>query len=134
MVRREIWPFLKGSHISETKEATPTKTGVHAHDINSYLHKFFEPISIEPERLRSPKSVCMHLTSIPTCMNFFGAIPRRNVFCHFITTCIIKTNKEENYMYIVTQHYVNRNKKTKLEHYMILKVKVYIKTHCSVTC
>ena len=27
---REIWPFLKGSNISETEETTPTKTGVHA--------------------------------------------------------------------------------------------------------
>ena len=30
--------------ISETKEATPTKIGVHACDINPYLHEFFEPI------------------------------------------------------------------------------------------
>ena len=44
---REIWLFLKGSHISETEEATPTKTGVHARDINPYLHKFFEPIPID---------------------------------------------------------------------------------------
>ena len=29
----EIWPFLKSSHIFETEEATPTKTGVHARDI-----------------------------------------------------------------------------------------------------
>ena len=41
---REIWPFLKGSHISET--ATPTKIGVHALYINPYLHEFFEPILI----------------------------------------------------------------------------------------
>ena len=45
--KREIWPFLKGSHISETEEATPTKTGVHALDINPYLHEFFEPIPID---------------------------------------------------------------------------------------
>ena len=44
---RETWPFLKGGHISETKEATPTKTGVHADDINPYLHKFFESIQID---------------------------------------------------------------------------------------
>ena len=43
---REIWPFLKGSYISETKQATPTKTGVHARDINLYLHTFFELILI----------------------------------------------------------------------------------------
>ena len=46
-VEREFWPFLKGSHISETKEATPTKTGVHARDINLYLYNFFEPILID---------------------------------------------------------------------------------------
>ena len=45
--KREIWLFLKGSHISETEEATPTKNGVHALDINPYLHKFFEPIPID---------------------------------------------------------------------------------------
>ena len=44
---REIWPFLKGSHISETGETTPTKTGVHELDINPYLHEFFEPIPID---------------------------------------------------------------------------------------
>ena len=44
---REIWLFLKGSHISETGETTPIKTGVHAHDIEPYLHDFFEPIPID---------------------------------------------------------------------------------------
>ena len=44
---RVIWPFLKGSHISDIKEAMPTKTGVHALDINPYLHKFFELILID---------------------------------------------------------------------------------------
>ena len=43
----EIWPFLKGSQISETGEATPTKTGVHARDIDPYLHDFFELIPID---------------------------------------------------------------------------------------
>ena len=31
---REIWPFLKGSHISDTGGVMPTKTGVHAPDID----------------------------------------------------------------------------------------------------
>ena len=85
--KREIWPFLKGSYISETKEATPTKTGVHALDINPYLHEFFELIPIDfffnfmdhklilspkPERPRPPKLVCMYLTLIPTCINFLS--------------------------------------------------------------
>ena len=46
-VEREIWPFLKGSHISEIVETTPTKTGVHACDVDLYLHEFFEPIPID---------------------------------------------------------------------------------------
>ena len=36
--------FLKGSHIYETRRVTPTKTGVHARDIDPYLHELFEPI------------------------------------------------------------------------------------------
>ena len=38
---------FEGSSISETKEVTPTKVGVHACDINPYLHEFFEPIPID---------------------------------------------------------------------------------------
>ena len=44
---REIWPFLKGSHISETGGVTPTKTGVHARGINPYFHEFSELIPID---------------------------------------------------------------------------------------
>ena len=44
MPQREIWPFLKGSHISETEKATPIKTGAHARDINPYLHELSELI------------------------------------------------------------------------------------------
>ena len=47
MVRKGNLAVLKGSNISETREATPTKIGVHACDINPYLHKFFEPIPID---------------------------------------------------------------------------------------
>ena len=32
------------SKISETGEATPTKIGLHAFQVNPYLHEFFEPI------------------------------------------------------------------------------------------
>ena len=35
------------SNISETEETMPTKIGVHACDINPYLHEFFEPIPID---------------------------------------------------------------------------------------
>ena len=34
----------KGTKISETKEATPTKIVLHAFHVNLYLHEFFEPI------------------------------------------------------------------------------------------
>ena len=37
---------FEGSSISETGEAPPTKIGVHAFDINPYLHEFFEPVPI----------------------------------------------------------------------------------------
>ena len=39
--------IFEGSNISETEEATPTKIGVHACDINLYLQESFEPIPID---------------------------------------------------------------------------------------
>ena len=47
MVRNGKLAIFKSSNISETGEATPTKIGVHAFDINPYLHIFFEPIPID---------------------------------------------------------------------------------------
>ena len=47
MVRKGILVVFEGSGISETREVTPTKIGVHACDINPYLHEFFEPIPID---------------------------------------------------------------------------------------
>ena len=44
MVRKGNLAIFESSNISETKEATPTKIGVHACDINPYLHEFFESI------------------------------------------------------------------------------------------
>ena len=44
MVGKENLAVYEGTNISETKEATPTKIGVHACYINPYLHEFFEPI------------------------------------------------------------------------------------------
>ena len=38
---------FESSGISETREVTPTKIGVHALHINPYLHEFFEPIPID---------------------------------------------------------------------------------------
>ena len=47
MVRKGNLAVFESSNISETKEVTPIKIGVHAFDINPYLHKFFEPILID---------------------------------------------------------------------------------------
>ena len=47
MVRKGNLTVLEGSNISETREATPTKIGVHACYINPYLHEFFELISLD---------------------------------------------------------------------------------------
>ena len=44
MVRKGNLAVFEGSSISKTGEALPTKIGVHAFDINLYLHEFFEPI------------------------------------------------------------------------------------------
>ena len=47
MVRKGKLAVFEVSSISETKETTPTKIGVHVCDINAYLHEFFEPIPID---------------------------------------------------------------------------------------
>ena len=47
MPRKGNLAIFEGSNISETEEATPTKIGVHACDINPNLHEFFEPIPID---------------------------------------------------------------------------------------
>ena len=44
MVGKENLAVFESSNISETKNATPTKIGVHACYINPYLHEFFELI------------------------------------------------------------------------------------------
>ena len=46
MVRKGNLAVFESSNISETNKAMPIKIGVHAIDINPYLHKFFEPILI----------------------------------------------------------------------------------------
>ena len=47
MVRKGNLADFESSDISETGETTPTKIGVHALDINPYMHEFFEPIPID---------------------------------------------------------------------------------------
>ena len=44
MVRKGNLAVIESSNISETGAATPTKNGLHACDIHTYLHEFFEPI------------------------------------------------------------------------------------------
>ena len=44
MVRKGKLAVFESSNISETTEAMPTKIGVYACYINTYLHDFFEPI------------------------------------------------------------------------------------------
>ena len=46
-IRKGKLAIFESSNISETGEATPTKFGVHAFDINPHLHDFFEPIPID---------------------------------------------------------------------------------------
>ena len=46
MVGKGKLAVFEGSSISETEKAKPTKIGVHALDINPYLHEFFELIPI----------------------------------------------------------------------------------------
>ena len=47
MVRKGNLAVFESNSISETGIATPTKIGVHAFDINLYLHEFFSPIPID---------------------------------------------------------------------------------------
>ena len=47
MVRKENLAILESYSISETEKLTPTKIGVNAYYINTYLHEFFEPIPID---------------------------------------------------------------------------------------
>ena len=46
MLRKGNLAVFESSNISETGKGTPTKIGVHALDINPYLHEFFELIPI----------------------------------------------------------------------------------------
>ena len=47
MGRKGNLAVFESSNIFETKETKPTKIGVHACDINPYLHEFFGPIPID---------------------------------------------------------------------------------------
>ena len=44
MVGKGNLAVFESSNISETREVTPTRIGVHAFDTNPYLHEFFEKI------------------------------------------------------------------------------------------
>ena len=47
MGRKGNLAVFESSGISENEEVMPTKIGVHACYINTYLHEFFEPIPID---------------------------------------------------------------------------------------
>ena len=47
MVKKGNLVVFESSNISETGEVMATEIGVHALDINPYLHKFFESIPID---------------------------------------------------------------------------------------
>ena len=47
MGRKGNLAVFESSGISENGEVTPTKIGVYACDINTYLHEFFEPVPID---------------------------------------------------------------------------------------
>ena len=47
MGRKGNLAVFEGSNIFEIGEATPTKIGVHACYINTYLHDFFGPVPID---------------------------------------------------------------------------------------
>ena len=47
MVRKENLAIFESYGISKTEKVTPTKIGVNACFINTYLHEFFEPIPID---------------------------------------------------------------------------------------
>ena len=77
MVRRESLAVLKANkkeNISETGKAIPTKIGVHASPWSEreFWLNLKVVISSKLERPCPLKLVCMHLTSIPTCMNFLS--------------------------------------------------------------
>ena len=47
MVGKGNLAVFESSNISKTEKTTPTKIGVHACYINTYLHDFFEPLPID---------------------------------------------------------------------------------------
>ena len=47
MVGKGKLAVSESSNISKTGKVTPTKIGVHACDINPYMHEFSEPIPID---------------------------------------------------------------------------------------
>ena len=60
MVQKGNLAKFDSSNISESREATPTKIGVHALGINPYLHEFFEPIPID-SIFSQPWTIVHHL-------------------------------------------------------------------------
>ena len=100
MVRKGKLAVFEGSSISETKKVHPPKlVCMHVTSIHTCMNflsqfrsiKFFDDhglyspwserenwlflkvaVSPKPEKVHPPKLVCMHLTSMHTCMNFLS--------------------------------------------------------------
>ena len=72
MVGKGNLAVFESSSTSETGEVLPTKISAHACYITGNLVFFKVAISPKLERSCPPKLVHMHLTSIPTCMNFLS--------------------------------------------------------------
>ena len=83
MVRKGNLAVFESSKISETERAPPTKIGVHACDINPYLHLFFEliPAAFESSNISeigkaTPTKIGVHAWYINSYLHkFFELIP-----------------------------------------------------------
>ena len=80
MVRKGNLAVFESSNISKTGGAMPTKFGVHAFDINPYLHEFFEPILIN-SIFSLPWTIVYDVNKIESAIKIYDKV--------FILNCII---------------------------------------------
>ena len=79
---------FEGSNISETRVATPTKIGVHAYDVDPYLHKFFELIS-QRSHATKPGTLIVHANAYNDAKNILSWF-KRQVYVHQISFTIVE--------------------------------------------
>ena len=109
---REIWQFLRVAISPKPERSRPPKlVCMHVTSIPICMNflgrfrsiKFFDDhspwserenwpflrvtISLKPEKSRPPKLVCMHVTSIPICMNFLGRFRSIKFFDDHYSPC-----------------------------------------------